>query len=342
VTPVEPAPTLGWSVPAGVGPVALPFRVRARAWGRHELGRVHVRVRRPWGLVVWEAAVAPGPTVRVLPSPRRLDRLLHPAEPRAVAGSHLSRRRGPGTDFAELRPYAPGDRLRDLSWSTTARRGEPWVIVRHPERTGTVVLLLDTYFDTSIPGTEALARTARAAWAVAAAHLRAQDRVGLLCEGRAVAWLPPRSGRRARWLLLDELLSVGAAAEGERRRRPHRRQVVPADALVVGVTSLRSPSFAHELARHRRQGRTTVALVVPTSDLLPPAPDRVEAAAQRLWRAEIDIVGHGLEQAGVPTAAVPPAGSVAPAVAVLRRATDRLARARDGAAAGMRTGSGAG
>jgi uncharacterized protein (DUF58 family) len=244
-----------------------------------------------------------------------------------VAGAHLSRRRGPGTDFAELRPYVPGDRLRDVSWSTSSRLGEPWVIVHHPERTGTVVLVLDTFHDASAPGTEGLARAARAAWAVAAAHLRAQDRVGLVSEGPAAAWLPPRSGRRARWMLLDELLGVGAAAEDRRSRRPQRRLAVPPDALVVGVTSLRSPTFARQLVHHRRLGRTTVALVVDTSDLLPPVHGPVEAAAQRLWRVEVDIARYELERAGVPTALVPPAGAVAPAIAILRRATSRLDRA---------------
>ena len=78
--------------------------------------------------------------MRVLPRPLHLDALLKPSEPRTVAGAHLTRVRGPGTDLAELRPYVPGDRLRDLSWSATARTGEPWVIVCHPERTGTVVV----------------------------------------------------------------------------------------------------------------------------------------------------------------------------------------------------------
>ena len=41
----------------------------------------------------------------------------------------------PGEDFADLRPYVPGDRLRDLSWAASARSDEPWVVVHHPDGT---------------------------------------------------------------------------------------------------------------------------------------------------------------------------------------------------------------
>lgn len=328
VVPLDPLPAPGWSLPPGPGPVALPFSVRARVWGRHDMGQLWVRVRRPGGMFVREAQLATGPELRVLPAPLRLNRLLKPAEPRTVAGAHLSRLRGPGTDFAELRPYQPGDRLRDLSWATTARTGEPWVTVHHPERTGTVLLLLDAFFAKDAASTEGLARAARAAWAVASAHLQVQDRVGLLAVGRTAAWLPPRGGRRARWMLIDELLAVGAAAEDWRRRRWRTRAHVPADALVVGVTSLRSPGFPQDLLHHRRQGRTTVALVIDNGDLLPPPTGPVDAAAQRIWQLDLQLRRHELDRGGVPTAVIRGDGGVGAAVSLVRKATARQEKAR--------------
>lgn len=325
VTVLDPeGAATGWALPAGEGPATLRFRLQARNWGRHRLGQVWVRARRPGGLITWEAEVInPGPTLRVLPAPLRLDRLLRPAEPRTVAGMHLSRLRGSGTDFAELRPYQPGDNLRDLSWGTSARLGEPWVIVHHPERTGTVVLMLDSYFADDTASTEGLARAARTAWAVAAVHLRAQDRVGLMAVGRTTAWLPVQSGRRARWLLLDELLSVGGAAEDWRERRRGLRAGIPSDALVVGVTTLRSPGFVRDLLHYKRHGHTTVALVINTADLLPQPTDRADAAALRLWLATRDAEKHRLESNGVPTAMVSAAEGAKGAINLLRRATER-------------------
>jgi uncharacterized protein (DUF58 family) len=325
VTPADPAPVLAWSLPSGRGPVTLPFTVRARSWGVHEVGELWVRVRRPGSFVVKEHRLASAPLLRVLPTALRLSRLLKPTEPRAVAGMHVSRFRGHGTDFAELRPYRPGDRLRTLSWSTSARLGTPWVAVHHPERTGTVLLLLDAVFSDETSSTEALARAARAAWAVTSVHLRAQDRVGLLARGRTAAWLPPRGGRRARWMLLDELLTVGRAAQDLSRRRYARGRVaVPADALVVGVTSLRSQTFVPDLLRYRRAGHATVALVIDTSDLLADAGSRMDAAARRVWIAQRDGERHALERGGVPTALVTAAEGVGAAVLTLRRRVNAM------------------
>jgi uncharacterized protein (DUF58 family) len=340
MTPVEPSPVVGWSLPLGRGPVKLPFKIQVSSWGVHDVGFLWVRVRRPGSFMVHEHRLAATPSVRVLPTSLRLSRLLKPAEPRAFAGMHVARLRGHGTDFAELRPYQPGDRLRDLSWGTSARLGEPWVRVNHPERTGTVVLLLDSAFNDEGGEGEALARAARATWAVASMHLQAQDRVGLLARGRTAAWLPPRSGRRARWMLLDELLSVGRAAQDVTRRRlPSQRVVMPSDALVVGVTSLNSHTFVPNLLHYRRVGHATVALVIDTSDLMPDPTDGADAAARRVWFAQREAERRTLERAGIPTALVTATGGVGPAVLSLRRRMNLLLQPTRAGATALWSGS---
>jgi hypothetical protein len=134
-------------------------------------------------------------------------------------------------------------------------------------------------------------------------------------------------------MLLDELLSVGRAAEDlSRRRRPRHRAVVPADALIVGVTSLRSQIFVPELLRYRRAGHSTLALVIDTSDLLPAAESRTEAAALRIWIAQREAERHTLERGGIPTALVTADDGVGPAVLTLRR---RMAALQQPARAGV-------
>ncbi|MEZ4423586.1 MAG: DUF58 domain-containing protein [Gemmatimonadota bacterium] len=325
VTPVDPAPVLAWSLPAASGPATFRFRLRADAWGVHETGELWVRARRPGSLRMEERKLADAPTLRILPTTLRLSRLLEPTEARASAGMHVARQRGHGTDFAELRPYRPGDRLRDISWATSARLGTPWVRVNHPERTGTVLLLLDVVFGDDAGGNEALARAARAAWAVASAHLQVQDRVGLLATGRTAAWLPPRGGRRARWMLLDALLGVGGAAERQARPRGQRSRVeVPHDALIVGVSTLRSQMFLPPLLHYRRVGHAVAVLVIDTEDLLPDTGDAVDRATRALWRAQRDAERHALVRAGIPTALVTVTDGVGPAVQTLRRRLDAL------------------
>lgn len=306
----------------------LRIQLEARRWGRHGLGRVAVRARRPDGMLVHDLVVALPGVVRVLPAASRLDALLHPARPRAAAGAHAAPIRGPGTDFADLRPYVPGDRLRDLSWTASARSEEPWVVVHHPERTGTVVLLVDGFVEAGLPD-GALDRAARVVWSLARHHLANGDRVGLVAAGPTLRWLPPVAGRRARWEVLDALLRVEAITAGRtsgRTATSARRQdeAVPADAFVVGVSALQSDAFVAAVAHHRRLGRPTAVVGVELADLLPDPPDEVERVARRLWRLEVDVRRAKLSGAGVRTLLV--ADDVTPAIRALSSLPHRSVR----------------
>ena len=116
----------------GVTSLELPVRLQGSRWGRHTLGQVWLRLRLPFGLLTWSGPVGSAPEVRVLPSAEKLERLLHPRDSRAVWGLHPYRRLADGHEFAELHPYTPGDRLRDLNWAATARLRRPVVNRHHP------------------------------------------------------------------------------------------------------------------------------------------------------------------------------------------------------------------
>ena len=137
---------LAWSGSSAAMAVLL-LRVRPPAWGLATFGPVWVRVHGPLGLVRWEGVAGPSVTLRVLPGLASTRALLQAAEPRAVAGSHLARVRGDGLEFAEVRPYAPGDRLRAVNWSVSARRDGIWVNQRHPDRSADLVIVVDTFAD---------------------------------------------------------------------------------------------------------------------------------------------------------------------------------------------------
>ena len=83
--------------------------------------------------------------LKVYPGGETLQHLLRPLETQAFAGSQVARTRGEGIEFADLRPFMTGDRVRRVNWRATARRGEPWVNEIHPERSADVVLFLDTF-----------------------------------------------------------------------------------------------------------------------------------------------------------------------------------------------------
>lgn len=316
-----PDRTPSWWLPATSGSSELAIELRATYWGRHTIGEVWLRAGTPFGLLSWTGKVATGPTLRVLPASERLTRLLDPAESRAVLGVHRSRRLGDGNEFAELRPYLPGDRLRDLNWGATARHRRPFVNRRHPELSGEVVIALDTFVDGSTGSTEALARAARAAWAVASIHLQANDRVGLIGLGGRTQWLHPAGGRRARYQLLETLLSIGGTAADSFAVHGGRiRAAVPMSALVVALTPLHDRRMIRTLQWWRARGRSVAVAMIDTSDLLGAPESTTDAWARRLWSLELDRHKRELTGAGIPVVTVADNGPIAPVVSALRRA----------------------
>ena len=118
------------------------------------------------------------------PRGETLERLLRPVETQAFAGNQVARSRGEGIEFADLRPFTPGDRVRRVNWRATARRGVPWVNEAHPERNSDVVIFLDTFAEVRRADTGTLDLGVRAAAALAALYLQEKDRVGLVCRRR--------------------------------------------------------------------------------------------------------------------------------------------------------------
>jgi uncharacterized protein (DUF58 family) len=315
---------LAWSGTSAALGVPLELRLRPTTWGLVTIGPVWVRVHGPFGLVRWEGAVGPTTTLRVLPGPASTRVLLQAAEPRAIAGSHLARIRGDGLEFAEVRPYALGDRLRAVNWSVSARRDGIWVNQRHPERSADLVVLVDTFADDRDGNAAALAPAVRAAWVLATAHLSAHDRVGLVTFGGYPAWIAPGSGERALLAFCDRLLATRAAwTEAQRSVRYLPAVAIPSGALVVGLTPLHDSRMVVALADLRRRGLEVAAVEIDVGAELAamtaagPVPD----AALGLWRLELERRRRALAAVGIPI--VPwPAGDE-PAMVI-----ERLARAR--------------
>jgi uncharacterized protein (DUF58 family) len=315
---------LAWSGSSTALAAPLPMRIRPETWGLATVGPVWVRVHGPLGLVRWEGPVSGTVTMRVLPGPASTRALLRAAEPRAIAGSHLARIRGDGLEFAEVRPYAPGDRLRAVNWSVSARRDGIWVNQRHPERSADLVLLVDTFADDREGYAVALVRAVRAAWVLATAHLAAHDRVGLVTFGGYPAWIAPGGGERALLAFCDRLLATRAAwTEAQRSVRYLPSAAIPSGALVVGITPLHDSRMVVALADLRRRGLEVVAVDVDVADQLAAMGPGTElaAAALGLWRLELERRRRALAAVGIPVVPWPPGEE--PAMVL-----ERLARVR--------------
>lgn len=319
VTPAD-GDTVAWSLPHPSGRVELPLALTADHWGRHTPFEAWVRLASPFGLLTWTGKVATAPTIRVLPSRERLTRLLDPTESRAVAGMHRSRRLGQGGEFAEVRPYVPGDRARDLNWGATARYRRPFVNSYHPELSGDVVIAIDAFGDGSTGSAEALARAARAAWTLASVHLRANDRVGLVGLGGRTASVLPAGGNMARYRLLETLLRIGGEAASASAARTGRPGGVPASALVIALTPLHDDVTVHSLQAWRARGRSVAVVAVDTEDLLAPPETEAEILARRVWRLDLERRKRALADLGIPVVTIAAEGPITPVVTALRRA----------------------
>jgi uncharacterized protein (DUF58 family) len=133
-----------------------------------------------------------------------------------IAGEHRAAGVGSGTELAQLRPYQPGDDVRQLDPAATARTGVPHVRQQVPER------LLTTWLAVDLSASMAFGTADRLKSDVAegvvdvlgALAVRRGGRVGLLTFGaEASLLLPPRGGRGAR-VGLRRALAEGVAPDG--------------------------------------------------------------------------------------------------------------------------------
>lgn len=126
-----------------------------------------------------------------------------------MVGAYLSRFRGRGMDFEELREYTPGDDVRDIDWNTTYRHGRVFVKRFREERELPMILALDVSGSNDFGSVRRSKRefATEIAATLAFSAARNGDKVGLLLFTEHVElYLPPRKGRRNILRIIREIL----------------------------------------------------------------------------------------------------------------------------------------
>ncbi|HZV35128.1 MAG TPA: DUF58 domain-containing protein [Verrucomicrobiae bacterium] len=126
-----------------------------------------------------------------------------------MVGAYLSRFKGRGMDFEELREYIPGDDVRDIDWNVTNRMGRPFVKRFREERELGVILAVDVSASSAFGSARLSKREAAVeiAATLACSAARSSDKVGLLLFTDEVElFLPPRKGRRHILRTIKEML----------------------------------------------------------------------------------------------------------------------------------------
>jgi uncharacterized protein (DUF58 family) len=293
------------SIHLGAGKTrTVPFHIRCDRWGAFSLGPLLVRTGGVLGFRSWEGATGEPLTLRVYPREETLRSLVAPLETQVFAGNQVSRAHGEGIEFADLRAWQRGDRVRRVNWRASALRGSLWVNEQHPERNTDVVLFLDSFAEVRAEGRSTHDRAVRAAATLAHAYLQRKDRVALVGFGGILSWLLPRSGLRQLYAIVDTLLTsdiVHSFADRSVDFLPPR--ALPPQALVLAITPLLDERAAAALLDLRARGYDLIVVEVSPLELAEPAPGSRLELAYRLWQLSREALRWRYAQVGVPVVA---------------------------------------
>ncbi len=311
-------------IPAG-DPVTVTMRLRADRWGGYAIGNVHVLARDLLGLFLYAGQVRNAVPVRVFPGEETLRELVRPAETQLYSGDERSRHKGEGTEFADLRPFAFGDRVRRINWRASARRGELWVNEQHPERNTDVVVFLDSFAEARDATSGTLDLAVRAAASITSHYARRRDRVGLVSFGGVLRWLAPGTGVNQHYRIVEALLDTRISLSYAWRSIdavPSR--TLPPQALVIGLTALLDERSVRALLDLRARGYDVAVVEISPLPYVQPGGNRAAQLAFRLWKLRRDALRNEYLAAGVAVAewqeGEPLAGSLGEVTAFRRHA----------------------
>lgn len=143
-------------------------------------------------------------------------------------GAHTSRLRGTGFDFQELRPYRPGDDVRTIDWSVTARMGAPYVRETRAERELDVMIALDVSRSMELGTSHASKKESLAVITASLLFSALSDQINtgfLAFADKVVEYRPPRRARADAWTILERLWALAP--------QPGRTRIVPAVSALV-------------------------------------------------------------------------------------------------------------
>jgi uncharacterized protein (DUF58 family) len=302
---LAPLPRATVQLPQPDGAVACEFAPVCQAAGMLDFGAVWFRLWDRSGFWVTEIRKERRVAVAVYPRPTVIRALPAPREPGAPFGLHPSRRLGGGTDFADIRPFVPGDRMRRINWAVSARTGQLHVNEFFAERSATVILLLDSFSEVGGRPNSSLDHCLRAAAGLAMAYLRHHDRVGLMEFGGLLRWTKLGAGPVQYANILHSLARVALAPSfllQDLAALPET--MLPRHALIIALTPLLDERFVRMIVRLADQGRDIVLLAVRGDELSQAyVPRRAnDPLIRRLWLLERDtrlrqLRGHGVRVA---------------------------------------------
>ena len=278
----------------------LDLTFHATRWGAHMLGPLYTRARDPLGFLVWEATAPTRPQLRTYPREDVLRRVLQPRETQVFSGNEVSRRKGEGIEFADIRLRGPGDPLNRINWRASARRNELWVNESHPERNTDVIIFVDSFIEARLGDKGTLDLAVRATSTIADAYVRRRDRVGLISFGGILRWLVPGTGLVQLYRIVDALLDTQIILSYYWKEIDViPRRMLPPNALVIALSPLLDQRSVGALLDLRARGYDLAVIDVSPVPFVARPPAGLDAVAHDLWLLRRDALRHRLQRAGV-------------------------------------------
>lgn len=272
------------------GDEGLDVTVRSTRWGRRRIGPALVVSSSAWGAFRWTTRPeSNGAALLTLPQTSRFDAAAPPVHVPGLIGVNRSPRQGSGNEFASIRPFQPGDRLRRIHWARSVRTGTLHVSSTWADHDRHVVLLVDALDDVGeSEGIDGLASsldiTMRAAGAIAEHYAHAGDRVALVLLGsRGVQRVAPAAGYRHLRRVLEVLADVQPA--GAVRDDGRLPRGLGDGALVVMLSPLTSVAALRRAVTIADHGISLLVVDCLPPDITRQDPD--DPYVDITWRIEL-------------------------------------------------------
>lgn len=288
----------------GGSAATLDFEIRSTRWGEQQIALV-VAATSSWGGYRWGPVELPEFDMTTLPLPAIFDAAAPAPHPSGLVGVNRSPRPGDGSEFAGIRPFHTGDRLRRIHWPVSLRTGDIHVSETWADQDTQVVLVVDATSDVGVSegvdgAASSLDTAARAAGAICEHYLHRGDRVGLRIFGKARRIrLPASTGKLHLRRMLDILatMSVQAHHLDESARIQFGLE---AGALVIMLSPLFSATALGHAVTLSRQGLTVVVVDTLPRELPAQTRDPYVALAWRIRLLQREADVRRVTGAGIP------------------------------------------
>lgn len=334
---IEPTPGVLWdngrnsgsSLPQGPEDrIDLTFALRR--WGPADTGSAEIVAASAWAGYVWGPAHLAGYDLNGLPRTDPFTGRAPIPHPLGLVGTNRSNRFGEGSEFADIRPFRPGDKLRTIHWPVTTRTGALHVRTSYAEQDAEIVLVLDASLEIGGHGDtdSSLDLGLRACASLSQYFLARGDRVGLDAIGTSgMHHVPVSLGSRQQHRVLTTLSRITVGRFNDARPERVRLRLSPG-ATVFLVSPLLTQLGSAVAADLARRGLQVIVIDCLPEDLTRPDDDAWDRLALRIRRLERQAEMDNLALHGVPIAPWHGPGSLDAVLRVVARRPPARVRAR--------------